>query len=173
MLNALQTGCDQDQLNNASLQMNWNPHNRKETEEAKKLYQDARRQLRLIEGASGELVDSFRQVANKGFFRVKEIQLDPGQVAVRIFNHTGDETVVWDSADPGEAKEAAARFQEYIDKGWKAFAIDPHGGKHRRIRRFDAHLEEVVFEEGVDRSRLKDFAKSFNKVEFLPETWAG
>lgn len=160
------------QLNNAAMQISWDHMNRKETEEAKSLYIQSKRQFRLIVNVKDEPVHNFKDVVDLGYFKIKEVQLAPNQVAMRILNEKGDETVIWDVNDPDEIQEAANRFQGYLDKGWRAFAIDPNGKKHRRIRQFNATLEEISFEEG-SINKLKDFVKSFRKIEVTPKTRAG
>jgi hypothetical protein len=161
-------------LNNATMRVEWDESSRKETEDAKSHFVKAKRELRLIVDENETKVEHFAQVVNKGFFQIKDKALLPTQVALRISNELGDDTVTWDSRDPDELEQAEDKFNAYLKKGWRAFAIDPEGNKHRRIRSFNASLQEVTFQEGPNiKMAISKFVEKFKKVELMPKTRAG
>jgi hypothetical protein len=158
-------------MNAAPQLVEWDDDNKKEIEEAKSIYQKAREQNREIEDLFGNMVEYFRP-SLKGF-RIKGQRLKPHQFSMRILNEKGDETLIWDSRDPDEVKEAAKIFNKYIEKGWRAFATDIEGNRSRRIRAFDAEKEEVIFEEDNTKEKLQKFVGKFSEIKVLPKTYPG
>lgn len=155
-------------LNNNAQVVEWDDSSLKQIEEAKKLYQQARREHRKITTIGGEIIEGFR--ANLLAFRIESPELSDTQFSVRLVNDTGDELLIWDSKVKDEIGEAARVFAEYLEKGWKAYAVSPEGALGQRIVRFDASLEEVSF---ADKRTLKleAFVKTFKQVQVLPKTW--
>jgi hypothetical protein len=181
-------------------EIQFNPANRREVEEAKHLYQRARLQGRFIQ-IEGKDVDSFRPCAAGSFVIEAEGSRDTDQMALHIFDETGDRRIMWRPSNPTEVKEAAALFNEYIKKGWKAYAIhrlDPHA-RGTRVYEFDGDMDEVVFDDRTNaeklagftdmiaqaakksmdvqkvtlKQKLKKFAESFDHVKLLPKTYPG
>lgn len=60
-----------------------------------------------------------------------------------VLNDKGDERVVWDKNNGPEAKQAKERFNELIEKGWKAYSVH-NGEKNRKITEFDVDAEEIL-----------------------------
>ena len=77
-----------------------------------------------------------------------------------MIDETGDRRLIWDSTKPHEVKDAVSLFDEYIKKGWKAYAIDTKGNRGKRISRFDAATEEIFFDDISTGDKLKDFVAS-------------
>jgi len=159
-------------MNNAAMVIEFDDSSNREIEEAKTYYRKARAAGRKIVDMEGNPVEHFHP-ALQGF-KILESELRDHEFAMRLINETGDETVIWDSRDPDEVKEAERRFKEYTDKGWKAYAVDASGKLAGRIRSFGADACEVVFKEGRDwKGDLKKFVESFKRVEMLPRTYPG
>ena len=154
-------------LNNNAQVVEWDDSKLKEIEEAKVKYQQARREHRRITTLEGTPVEGFR--ANLLAFRILQPELSETQFTVRLINDTGDELLIWDSIVKSEVAEAGKVFTEYLEKGWKAYAVTPDGKLGQRIVKFDAALEEVHF---ADKKTLKldAFVKSFKQVQVLPKT---
>jgi hypothetical protein len=180
--------------------VSFNPANKKDAEYAKTLFRQAKLVGRhiLIEGKP---VENFRQCM-AGFFQIEaEGQRDESALAIHVMDKTGDRRPVWRMDDPDEVKHAAKLFDEYIKKGWKAYAIhrsDPNL-KGVRVYEFDPTLEEVIFddrsvaekvknftqalvknevkkvvaEKKTIKEKLKKFTKSFSEIKMLPRTTPG
>jgi hypothetical protein len=156
-------------LNGSALRVEWDDDNKKEIEEAKRVYQKAKTQGRRIVLADDEskVVEFFRPTL-KGFV-VKETELLDGQFSFRIIDDTGDRRLVWDLREQAQVLEASKLFSEYLDKGWRAYAIDAEGNKRRRIRSFNAEKEEILFEELTSSEILTNFADKMKKDIPKPE----
>jgi hypothetical protein len=159
-------------LHQANIEIGFNPNNLREVDDAKKKYIDARRDNRVITDLEGNRIENFRPAL--GGFIIREQALGDNEFAFRIFDDTGDRRVIWNCNDPAEIREAKNEFDKYISKGWKAYAINRNGSMGKRIRSFDADLQEIVFDdkEGLT-AKLKDFAKSFKEVKVVPRTYPG
>lgn len=154
-------------MNGNSMVVEWDDSNFKEIEEAKALYIKARKEGRKIFDMAGELVEGFKTTL-KGF-RIAEKEMSDTQFAVRFIDDSGDDRVIWDSSVKKEVREAEKRFTEYLDKGWRAYAVESNGDRGRRITKFDAKVEEISFADGKVMSLLR-FAQAFGSVQVLPKT---
>jgi hypothetical protein len=177
-----------------SFRVEWDDKNKREVEEAKKIYQAAKsegRQIRSLEDNS--LITVFRPCL-LGFL-ISDLELQDEQFSFRIIDDTGDRRLVWELTDAQQVLEASEIFNTYIDKGWRAYAVDALGNKRLRIRNFDAKREEILFEEikvpklldefvskfasnsNVENvtktSKLANFIKSFNRTILVPKTFPG
>lgn len=161
-------------LTNAPTRYEWDD-NLKNIEKAKGLFIAAKNQHRTIEDDSGNVVTHWRQIANKFFLRIREVELNDTSVKMQIICEDGDKWVNWDSNSKSEFIEAAKKFNDYLGKGWLAYAVDQKTGKKgRRILEFDGEAEEVVFSEGPFlRLNKKDFAKKYKKVKVAAKTYPG
>jgi hypothetical protein len=63
---------------------------------------------------------------------------------LKILNEKGDERLVWDKENGKQAKEAKAKFEELMAKGYMAFSVDSQGNKNRKIVEFDVDSEEIL-----------------------------
>jgi len=153
--------------------IDWDSQNRKEIEKAKLKYQQARKDKReIIFTETGLVVPCFNPEHES--YTVKKPTLSESQFEMRIFDETGDRLLVWDSKNPLEVQDACKMFQEYIDKGWRAYAIGVGGNKTRRIFSFDPKTEEVNFDEKKSIvEKLKDFTKTFKEIQMTPRTRPG
>jgi len=167
-------------MNLAPMIVEWDDNLPKEVEDAKKVYQAARAQQRTITTLEGALIEHFHPRLLG--FRIEGPSLASNQFAARFFNETGDETLVWDSSDSKEVKEAAERFTKYLNKGYRAFAVSADGALKRQITHFNADLEEITFVEVRSQAtfteKVKDFIKAFAPlpapvVQVLPPTYPG
>lgn len=162
-------------LNLAPQIVEWDDNISKEVEEAKKIYQQARREQREIITLAGQTIEFFHP-SLKGF-EIKGKALKLGEFSVRILNEKGDETLIWDSNDPDEIEEAAKIFSDYLNKGWTPYAVSPNGDLKRKVRYFNPELMEVTFvEPGKEKTftqKLRDFVQAFPAVTMLPKTYPG
>jgi hypothetical protein len=153
--------------------IDWDSHNRKEVERAKLLYQQARRVKRsIIFTETGIIVPCFKPEHES--YTVQKPALSDSQFEMRIFDETGDRLLVWDSEDPLEVQDAYKMFKEYLDKGWRAYAIGDGGKKTKRIFNFDPETEEIHFDEKKSVvEKLSSFAKNFKEIQMTPRTRPG
>lgn len=162
-------------MNNAPLIVSWDENKPKEVEEAKKLYQKARKELREIVDLEGRVLEYFSPLL--GGFEIKGKQLSSTQFSMRILNETGDETIIWDASQEKEVREAAKLFSSYLERGWEAFAISEDGSRKRRIKRFNAELQEITFTDVTSekefKSTLSKFVDKFKQIQMLPKTRPG
>jgi len=162
-------------LNYGNLLVEWDDNSLKEVEEAKKIYQKARLQQRLIVNLNGTPIEFFHPSLLG--FEIRGKALNEGQFSVRILNEKGDETLIWDSNDPQEIAEAAAKFSSYLNKGWTAYAVSPDGRFKRKIKFFDSATLEITFQEpGKEKSfkeKLSSFVGKFPALTMLPKTYPG
>jgi len=181
-------------LHNAAVSIGWNPENFKEVNEAKKIYLKARREGRKILDLKGNVIDRFHP--SMGMIIIKEVEVNDGKVAMRIFDKTGDRRIIWDSRDPDEVAEAKRNFDEYINKGWKAYAVSKEDNRSRRIYKFDPLKEEIEIDERTTEDKLTSlksviknnkapedkrtvkqklaaFVEQFKEVKLMPKTFPG
>lgn len=180
-------------LNASALRVEWDQEDKKQIEEAKTIYRKAKGEGRIITDIHDNVIQFFHPKLEA--IKIKEIELKETQFSIRFFDETGDRRIIWDSSDPFQIKDAADKFKEYIDKGWRGFATDAKGNRKRRVYAFDAQKEEVLFEEITDEQilekfnekltketdkpklmkteKLQNFVKCFNKISALPKTIAG
>lgn len=159
-------------LHNSQLRVEFDPRKRKQVDEAKQRYIQARREGRAILRANdGVPVNSFADVGD-GFI-IAEAEVGEGCLAMHFIDDSGDQRIIWDLRDKKQVAEAAKKFNEYVAKGWKPYAIDRKGKRGRRIFGFDAHEEEVIFEDKTTKEKLVDFVKKFAEVKVLPRTYPG
>jgi hypothetical protein len=180
-------------LNTSALRVDWG-ENRKEIEEAKQLYIQARKEGRLIVSVDDKTMPIEHFKPSLYGFVVKETELSETQFACQVIDETGDRRLIWDIRFPDQVKEAAKIFADYIAKGWRGYAVDTTGKQRRRIRQFNAETEEVLFEEisvtdivatfaekakpvqppTIQKTdKLKSFIKHFNKTILAPSTYPG
>lgn len=180
-------------LNASALRIEWDEDDKRQVEEAKTLYRKAKQEGRLITDTKDNVIQFFHP-SLQGIL-IKEVELKPTEFSIRFFDDTGDRRLIWDSSDPFQVKEAAETFQSYLDKGWRGFATDTKGRVKRRVYKFDAEKEEVLFEEISDTKildnfaeklekdadkpkvlkseKLQNFVKAFTRISALPKTQAG
>jgi hypothetical protein len=158
-------------LNNNKMRVEWDQTSKKEVEEAKTKYRQARQEHRKMLKLDGEELLCFRP--DLGGFFICEKQLKEGQFAARIIDDSGDRRLVWDSNDHREVEEAFKTFQDYIDKGWRAYAVGEDGQKGRRIHRFSADRQEVFFDETGVGTKIRDFIDKISEVRLAPKTYPG
>lgn len=180
-------------LNTSQLRIEWDPEDKKQIENAKSYYIKAKKEFRIIVDLKDTPVEHFKP-SLEGFI-IKEVQTNVNEFAMRIYDETGDRRYMWDSTDISQIKEAAKLFNEYIAKGWKAYAIEASGKKRRRIFEFDASKEELVFQDissteimekfdkkaieldskhsMTSKEKLEKFVKSFKQINVLPKKYPG
>jgi len=144
----------------------FDPMNRKQVEEIKKIYQVLKREGRTLLGLGGKKVESFQDVLEHGMLEALAVGDDNlDLMALRILDETGDRRILWNIQRPEDVKQASALFQEYIAKGWKAYAIHRMDPKLRGVRvlEFNPDLEEVVFDDRTEAEKLKNFDRIFKE----------
>jgi hypothetical protein len=165
----------EQELNFAPMIMEWDDDNKKQVEDAKKVYQQARREHREITDMDDKSIEFFHPSLLG--FKIKGKALKDGEFSMRILNEKGDETLIWNSNDPDQVRESAKLFKEYVEKGWTAYAISADGSMKRKVTVFNAELLEVTFEEigsgKTIKEKLSSFVKSFKQVQMQPKTYPG
>lgn len=162
-------------LTNNAILFEWDQNNKKEVEQGKTLFRQAKYfEKRKVVAIDGECEIEHFHPSLEGI-KVMPSERTETQLAIRIHDETGDQRLIWDSRYPAEIEEAAEKFNEYLDKGWKAYAVRPDGQNGKRIFRFDANAEEIYFDEKKESlgMKLKNFIKDFGEVVMLPKTHPG
>ena len=114
----------------------WDPDSEAETREARSEIGRFRRLgFTLVSDTSGEA-------------KLEAPAPAENQLIYRVLSKNGDDRLVWDRRDPDQVAEAKIKFQEYMDKGYKAFVCRRDGSKGSQIESFDALLQEVIMEKG-------------------------
>jgi len=182
-------------MNNSALRIEWDTDNKKEIEEAKAYYRKAKTEGRIVTDVENNVIEFFKP--SLGGIVIKETELKEHEFSVRVYDETGDRRLIWDSSDPKQVKEAMKLFNDYISRGWRAYATCEKGVTRRRIHEFDIEHEEVSFEEKPFKMISKEFVESikktskvekielrkkdffsafikhFKKVELVPKTYPG
>lgn len=160
------------QLHQTSLAIGFNPLSKKEVDEAKTKYIQAKKEGRNILS-----MDTRSPLArfplNDGGFIIDSSPVAEGSIAVHFIDGSGDQRIVWDMRDKAQIKECAIKFKEYVDKGWKPYAINKDGSRGRRIFSFSASSEEIIFEDKTTREKLSKFSEKFKEIKVLPRTYPG
>ena len=126
----------------------------------------------LIVDSDGNVLDEFDPRLE--FFKVLGQQAQkPSQMLLQILDESGDQRIIWDAEEKAEVAKAAKKFADYLERGWKAYAIDVSGKKGKRIHSFDPEREEILFDDRTTKQKLADFAKSFKSIRMLPKTLSG
>jgi len=179
-------------MNNSALRIEWDDNDKRQVEEAKTHYRNARKENRLITSLDGEPIAHFKPTL-LGFI-VKETELKEDEFSVRVFDETGDRRLIWNMKNPDQVKEAAKLFDEYIKKGWRGYTVDDTGRTRLRIHKFDIDTQEVLFEEKspteimadftkavksevkqavMKTEKIANFVKSFKNTKLVPRTYPG
>lgn len=111
----------------------WDPNNEMERFEAKaKIIEFIRNGfIPRIEKSNGEVImDPPKKDPNIGIFR--------------ILTENGDDRIVWNRHSGDEIKEAYVKFDDFIKKGYTAYAVTTTGQKGHKIDQFDPTLEEII-----------------------------
>jgi hypothetical protein len=148
---------------NLAMQIEWDDSDKKQVEEAKKIYQHARMDGRLIVDFKGNAIANFHP-SLLGFI-IKETELKEHEFAVRVLDETGDRRLIWDASDPSQVCEAVKLFDEYLSKGWRAYSVDINGKRRRKITRFDINTLEVFFIEKTTKEIIANFAETLKNQE--------
>jgi len=179
-------------MNNSAIRVEWNDSNLKEIEDAKKIYMDANKSHRKLTLLDGSPMENFRSYY-KGFI-IKEVELKSTEFSMRIFDETGDRRLIWNMADQDQVKDASELFNEYVGKGWKAYAVDAEGKRGRRIYEWNYESQELLVDDRsvadkiknfatkfkgdeaprkTKREKLSNFTDKFKQVKLLPKTFPG
>lgn len=151
--------------------ISWDIANKKQREEAKKIYQKARNENQLIVDGSNNPIEHFTSSLTE--FYLKGQALKENESSLKILNDKGDEFLTWDSRDKEQVKEACALFKKFKKKGWRAYTVGNNGKLKYRIFKFDDKKEEIYFKEEDHKLSLEAFVKEFKKIEMTPRTYPG
>ena len=69
---------------------------------------------------------------------------DPNVGLFRILSESGDDLITWDRREPSQVREAYAKYNDLIKKGYRAYATNSAGKRSHRIDTFDPSLEEII-----------------------------
>lgn len=118
----------------------WDSKSLREIDEAKAKIMAFFRKGHEILLSDGQRFEKFRPYYEEVLIRAKRIN----KQVIKILSENGDDRIVWDKDDGREAKEAKAKFQELLKKGYKAYSVDASGNKGRKIEEFDVDAEEIL-----------------------------
>lgn len=118
----------------------WDSTRLKEVDEAKALVRQYRSEGHVITKADGTPLDRFIPSLEEVVIKAQKI----AKSVMKILCEKGDERLVWDKENGKEAKEAKAKFEDLIKRGFTAFSVDPKGKKNRKIEEFDVDAEEIL-----------------------------
>jgi len=118
----------------------WDCTKLKEIDEAKATIRQYRAEGHVITKVDGTPLDKF--IPSLGEVRVMAQKVVKS--VMKILCEKGDERLVWDKENGKEAKEAKAKFEDLIKKGYTAFSVDVRGKKNRKIEEFDVDAEEIL-----------------------------
>jgi hypothetical protein len=118
----------------------WDARKIKEIDEAKKIYWKYRAEGYLILKSDGSPVIKFLPSLEEIIIKAQKIY----QQVIKILTDKGDERIVWDKNNGFQAKEAKAKFEEFLGKNYMAFSVDAKGNKNRRIEEIDIDAEEIL-----------------------------
>lgn len=160
-------------LSNHAMRIEWDGNDRKQTEDAKTYYRQARMEGRRITNHKGEDVQAFR--SDLQTIVICQTELKDGEFSMHILDETGDRRLIWRADRPEEVNEAAEIFDSYVKKGWKPYGVRRDGTKSARVRRFDPKAQEIYFDDDpkAKGESFKNFIKSFTEVRMLPKTTPG
>jgi hypothetical protein len=118
----------------------WDSRKLKEIDEAKAIIRTYRAQGHQIVKTDGTPLDKFIPSLEEVIIKAQRV----AKSVMKILCEKGDERLVWDKENGKEAKEAKAKFEELLKKGYTAFSVDSKGKKNRKIEEFDVDAEEIL-----------------------------
>jgi len=118
----------------------WDSKSLKQIDEAKSEIRKYRSLGYLAVLSDGNPMERFHPSLEEVIIRAKKVS----KKVLKILCEKGDERIVWDKENGKEAKEAKAKFEEFMKKKYKAYSVDRDGKKNRRIEEFDVDAEEVL-----------------------------
>lgn len=149
----------------------WDDKSLKDIDRAKTKYREAKASGKKITDLEGKPITTFKTCLQA--MLISEQDASEDEIRFHILDETGDRTVSWNIKDPFQVKDAAAKFQKFIEQGCRCYVIDRNGNKGHRIFGFDADAEELLFEEKTVKMSLQAFAKKFAEIKVLPKTYPG
>lgn len=118
----------------------WDSMRLKEIDEAKSEIMKFKRAGYEVILADGKPMERFNPRFEEVIVKARKVS----KKVLKILCEKGDERIVWDKENGHEAKEAKAKFSEFLKKGYKAYSVDSKGQKNRRIEEFDVDAEEIL-----------------------------
>lgn len=119
----------------------WDKCKLKEIDEAKKRFLEFKRQgYKTTLEDKTTLVERFNPALETIVILTEKIT----KSVMKILTEKGDERLVWDKERSMEAKQAKEKFNELINKEYKAYSVDKKGKKNRKIIEFDIDAEEIL-----------------------------
>ena len=123
-----------------NLRLVWDSKSLKEIDQAKQEYLKYKKKGYIITQENGATVERF----NPNLEAIIVLAKKTSKHILKILTPKGDERVVWDKDNGPEAKQAKAKFNELLDKGYTAYSVDREGKKNRKIIEFDIDAEEIL-----------------------------
>jgi hypothetical protein len=75
------------------------------------------------------------------------------QLLIRVLDDNGDSRLLWDRRVPAECADARAKFDRYLQQGYRAYVTRSDGSKGARVETFDALMEEIIVAPGQPGDR--------------------
>lgn len=152
--------------------VSWDKNLQDQVEEARADFENNAALKNVMTDESGNMLDEFNP--DMGSFKVLgQLASLPTQALLQILDESGDQRLIWDADNKAEIARAAKKFAEYLEKGWKPYAITVNGKRGKRIHSFDPEREEIVFDDRTTKQKLSEFVKSFKTIRMLPKTFPG
>ena len=105
--------------------------------------QEAVARRKLLEARGFQLAEK-----RPGEFRLNPPPRGPNIGVFRVISQNGDDRICWDRTNAAQVKEAYARFKEFLEKGYTAYALVA-GKRSHKLTEFNPALEEVLFVPGT------------------------
>jgi hypothetical protein len=118
----------------------WDSCKLRQIDEAKKVIMDYKRAGYIIVKSDGSAMERFHPSLQEVVIKAQKTT----KRLLKILDVTGDTRITWDKENGKEAKEAKAKFEELLGKGWKAYSIDAKGNKNHKIEEFDVDAQEII-----------------------------
>lgn len=118
----------------------WDSRCLKQVDEAKAAVMGFVRQGYEVLLATGERMERFRPSLEEVVVKARKT----GRRIMKVLSENGDDRIVWDKENGYQAREAKAKFEELLGKGYKAFSVDAKGRKNKKITEFDVDAEEIL-----------------------------
>jgi len=118
----------------------WDSKKLKQIDEAKKTIMKFKRLGYKIILTDGSPMEKFSASLEEVIIKAEKIY----NRVLKILTEEGDNRLTWDKENGIQAKEAKAKFVEFLKKGYKAYSVDTRGRKNRKIEEFDVDAEEIL-----------------------------
>ena len=118
-------------------QIHWDPTLASDWEAAQKAIDEHCNRGFTLRGVAGDL-------KRQGVAFMDPPARDPNTLLFRVLSASGDDRLLWDRRSTDEVDEARKKFDEYLTKGYTAYAVRTDGSKGSKLEEFDPEEEEIL-----------------------------